>query len=198
MDPVREEPAEPGNQKADLKDTKKKTVFTMPVIIAAAIVILIFVMFPGQRFVIFRNPFLLVVLIAAFIAALFFAGKELNKKPETDAKDAELKGREPYLLILDVSRALKQAKDAGSGTLLEQTIYDVRSLEERLSAVTDFGIGNEEVTDCENNIAKQIRYACQTAQNMNPDDPEDQLRDIRTAVKNINFLLDRRMELTRR
>jgi len=138
------------------------------------------------------------VWLAGLISSLFFVGKQLQAKPEPNAASAILTKKEPYLMIQDVTDALKQLKTRRSSHQLDSLIYSVKKLEEKLSVESDFGYGKSAVINCENNIARQIQFLLDTVPCIENGDFEENLKAMNTAVMNINSLLRRRIELKKR
>lgn len=138
------------------------------------------------------------VWLAGLISSLFFVGKQLQAKPEPNAANAILTKKEPYLMIQDVTDALKQLKTRRSSHQLDSLIYSVKKLEEKLSVESDFGYGKSAVINCENNIAIQIQFLLDTVPCIENGDFEENLKAMNTAVMNINSLLRRRIELKKR
>lgn len=138
------------------------------------------------------------VWLAAFIASLFFVGKQFQTKPAPDAPNAILTKKEPYLMIQDVMDALKQVKKRSSSKQLDSLIYAVKRLEEKLSVESDFGYGNTAVIHCENNIANQLQFLLDTVSCVENGNFEQNLDAMSTAVTNINSLLRKRTELKKR
>lgn len=138
------------------------------------------------------------VWLAAFIASLFFVGKQFQTKPAPDAPNAILTKKEPYLMIQDVMDALKQVKKRSSSKQLDSLIYAVKRLEEKLSVESDFGYGNKAVIHCENNIANQLQFLLDTVSCVENGNFEQNLDAMSTAVTNINSLLRKRTELKKR
>jgi len=138
------------------------------------------------------------VWLAGLISSLFFVGKQLQAKPEPNATNAILTKKEPYLMIQDVTDALKQLKTRRSSHQLDSLMYSVKKLEEKLSVESDFGYGKSAVINCENNIARQIQFLLDTVPCVENGDFEENLKAMNTAVMNINSLLRRRMELKKR
>lgn len=138
------------------------------------------------------------VWLAGLITSLFFVGKQLQAKPEPNAANAILTKKEPYLMIQDVTDALKQVKARRSSKQLDSLIYAVKKLEEKLSVESDFGYGKSVVINCENNIARQIQFLLNTVPCIENGDFEENIKAMNTAVTNINSLLRRRIELKKR
>lgn len=138
------------------------------------------------------------VWLASLISSLFFVGKQLQAKPEPNATNAILTKKEPYLMIQDVTDALKQLKTRRSSHQLDSLMYSVKKLEEKLSIESDFGYGKSAVINCENNIARQIQFLLDTVPCVENGDFEENLKAMSTAVMNINSLLRKRIELKRK
>lgn len=138
------------------------------------------------------------VWLAGLITSLFFVGKQLQAKPEPNAANAILTKKEPYLMIQDVTDALKQLKARRSSKQLDSLIYTVKKLEEKLSIESDFGYGKSAVINCENNIAQQIQFILDSLPHIENGDFDENLKAIYTAVANINSLLRKRIELKKR
>lgn len=136
--------------------------------------------------------------LASLVASLFFVSKQLQAKPEPNAKNAILTKEKPYLMIQDVTDALKQLKTRRSSQQLDSLIYSVKKLEEKLSVESDFGYGKSAVINCENNIARQIQFLLDTVPCVENGDFEENLKAMNTAVMNINSLLRRRIELKKK
>lgn len=138
------------------------------------------------------------VWLASLIFSLFFVGKQLQTKPEPNATNAILTKKEPYLMIQDVTDALRQLKTRRSSHQLDSLMYSVKKLEEKLSVESDFGYGKNTVINCENNIARQIQFLLDTVPCVENGDFEENLKAMNTAVMNINSLLRKRIELKKR
>lgn len=136
--------------------------------------------------------------LASFITSLFFVGKQLQSKAEPNSQNAILIKKEPYLMIQEVTDTLRQIKLQINDKQLDSLIYSVNIIEEKLSVESDFGYGNNAVINCENNIAHQIQYLVDAAKNINSANFELELKDMKTAIANINSLLRRRTELKKR
>ena len=132
------------------------------------------------------------VWLASLISSLFFVGKQLQAKPEPNATNAILTKKEPYLMIQDVTDALKQLKTRRSSHQLDSLMYSVKKLEEKLSIESDFGYGKSAVINCENNIARQIQFLLDTVPCVENGDFEENLKAMSTAVMNINSLMRKR------
>lgn len=136
--------------------------------------------------------------LAGLITSLFFVGKQFQAKPEPNAANAILTKKEPYLMIQDVTDALKQLKARRSSKQLDSLIYALKKLEEKLSVESDFGYGKNAVINCENQIARQIQFLLDMVPCIENGNFEENLKSVNTAVMNINSLLHRRIELKKR
>lgn len=138
------------------------------------------------------------VWLVGLITSLFFVGKQLQTKPEPNTLNGILTKREPYLMIQDVSDTLKQIKTHQSNKELDNLIYKIKALEEKLSVESDFGYGNNAVIHCENNIAEQIQFLLDTVVCIENGNFGENLKAMNTAVMNITSLLRRRIELKKK
>ena len=136
--------------------------------------------------------------LGALIGSLFFVGKQLQAKPEPNAPNALFTKKEPYLMIMDVTEALKQIKMRQNNKKLDSLLYSVKKLEEKLSVESDFGYGKGAVISCENNIARQIQFLVETAPFIENGNLEENIDAMNTAVMNINSQLRKRIELKKR
>lgn len=136
--------------------------------------------------------------LAAFITSLFFAGRQLQKKPEPDKTNSILTKKEPYLMIQDVSAALKMIKKQRNDNKLDALIYAVKSLEDKLFVESDFGYGDSNVINCENNIARQLQFLVEAAPDVEFGNIDENISRLNKAVMNINSLLRRRTELKKK
>jgi len=138
------------------------------------------------------------VWLAGFIASLFFAGRQLNRKPEPTAAGALLVKREPYLLACDVLDGLKHVQARVGQEKIAPLQYAVKCLAEKLSVESDFGCGNAGVTVCENNIAKQLQFLSELVPNVDKGSAEENIESMMLCVNNINAQLRRRTELKKK
>ncbi len=122
------------------------------------------------------------VWLAGLITSLFFVGKQLQSKSEPNAPNAILTKKEPYLMIQDVTDALKQVKAHNNNKQLDSLIYAVKKLEEKLSVESDFGYGKNAVISCENNIARQIQFLVDTVSCVENGDFEENIKAMNTAM----------------
>lgn len=129
-----------------------------------------------------------------FIASLFFVGKKLHMKPAPDNPNAILVKREPYLMIQDVSENLKCINSRKSEKL-DELLYEVKCLEEKLSIESDFGYGSDIIINCENNIAMQLQFLIDTVSNIDAENFNENIKKASAVVTDINSLLRRRGEL---
>lgn len=89
------------------------------------------------------------ILVTGFITSLYFIGRTIHfKKPETNP-NAILTGNMPYMRSIEILEEVKQIHNMHS----KQVLPLVKSLNERLKNESSFGIGNNSVISCENEIA---------------------------------------------
>ena len=92
------------------------------------------------------------VLVAGFITSLYFVGRTIhNKKPEVNS-NAVLTGNMPYLRSIELLEEVKQIQNSHA----KQVLPLVKRLNERLKNESAFGIGNNNVIACENEIASML------------------------------------------
>lgn len=139
---------------------------------------------------------------AALIASLFFVGRQLQAKPEPNAADAILTKKQPYFQVQDIRGVLTQTKARHSSKKLDELLYAIKMLEEKLAVESDFGIGKSDVITCEKQIAKQLQFLFDTSRYVSAHtenrDVDEKLDAMQAAVRNVNFLLRRRMEMKRK
>ena len=92
------------------------------------------------------------ILVVGFITSLYFIGRTIHfKKPETNP-NAVLTGNMPYLRSIEMLEEVKQIQNMYS----KQVIPFVKRLNERLKNESYFGIGNNNVINCENEISSML------------------------------------------
>lgn len=92
------------------------------------------------------------ILVVGFITSLYFIGRTIHfKKPETNP-NAVLTGNMPYLRSIEILEEVKQIQNMYS----KQVIPFVKRLNERLKNESSFGIGNNNVINCVNEIASML------------------------------------------
>lgn len=133
--------------------------------------------------------------LAGFSASLFFACKQLHTKSVPISKDAILVNREPYLLIQGTSTRLNQIQPQRRIKELDVLIYTIKCLEEKLSVESDFGYGNYDVIDCENNITRQLQFLKDAAKDIETGNIAENIKVINSTVLEVNTLLQKRTEL---
>lgn len=136
--------------------------------------------------------------LAGLIFSLFIVGKQFQAKLESNATNAMLTKKEPYLMIQDITDTLRQLKVRKSSKQLDSLMDSVKKLEEKLSVESDFGCGKSAVINCENNIAGQIQFLLNSVHCIENGDFEENLKAMNTAVMNINSLLRKRIELKKK
>ena len=93
------------------------------------------------------------ILLAAFIASLFYIGYNLqNRKPKVSI-DARLVGKEAYTMSMELLEQIKAVPDQDV-TRAKKAVYSVC---ERLKNESDFGSGSPATIDCENEIATCLK-----------------------------------------
>jgi serine/threonine protein kinase len=135
------------------------------------------------------------VWLISFIASLFFMGRQLQAKPKPDAINAILSKKEPYLIMQEIHGSLKSTKQRRSGIELDALIRNIKKLEEKLSIESDFGYGKTIITNCENNIAKQLQFLQDVVISVEVGNLNENIEKMNSAIANINNLLVRRREL---
>lgn len=136
------------------------------------------------------------VWLAGFITSLFFVGKQLHAKPQANSPNAIFRGKEAYHAMLDVQDGLKQLRSRYPNKQLDELLYLVKTLEEKLSIEQDFGCGDDATTRCENNIAKQIEYLLDTLSAIEEQNLDECINAMHIAAEHISALLRRRTILT--
>lgn len=80
---------------------------------------------------------------------------------------------------------------------LDSFISKVNTIKEKLSVESDFGVGIQEVIDCENEIARQLQVLSTTIQNIKVNNIEESINVLNILIADINSLLQQRTELKR-
>ena len=132
---------------------------------------------------------------ALFVLSLFFVGKRLQNPAENFADNATMIKKEPYIAVQNALDILKQNPKQEH---LEEVIIAVKKLSDRLANESDFGRGDSNVTDCENNIATLLNSLSTFAENFQSGDSEENAEKIMEVVKNLNSLLSLRSNLEKR
>ena len=138
------------------------------------------------------------VWLAFFIASLFFVGRRLHFKSPPIASNAELIKKEAYFLAKEVGENIRLAKQNHNDKALDGLVYALKKLEEKLSTESDFGHGKNEIISCENNIAQQLRFLREASSSAGNGDLQTNIKEMNTAITNINNLLERRREMKKR
>jgi hypothetical protein len=136
--------------------------------------------------------------LATFIASLFFAGRQLQKKPEPNVANALLLKRDAYFIMQKVLGGLNSAKQRISEKEqkeLDALIRNVKKLEEKLSVESDFGYGRSAVIECENSIAKQLQFLRDALPYIENGNLGENISKMNTAATNVANLLRQRTEL---
>lgn len=135
--------------------------------------------------------------IASFIISLFFVSKRLHKGSRFFASDAILKKREPYLMVENLNKTLRKINMEINNSELDSLISKIIIIKEKLSVESDFGVGIQEVIDCENEIARQLQVLSTTIQNIKVNNIEESINALNIVIVDINSLLQQRTELKR-
>lgn len=88
-----------------------------------------------------------------FIASIFYAGWIIHYKKPQYNDGGMLRDNDAYLKAVEIKETVKLAK----GKEAEQAKTAVRLLAERLKNESTFGVGNDSVISCENEIAKSLQ-----------------------------------------
>lgn len=136
--------------------------------------------------------------LALLVISLFFAGKQLQKRPEEKSSEVLFTKQEAYLLLQNIDYRLSQIKSQRKDTKISSIVISIKSLEEKLYIESEFGIGKTEVIRCENEIASKLQFLSDAVTEFEKDDCRAEKTEIiKETVDNINFLLRRRTELKR-
>ena len=135
------------------------------------------------------------LLVAGFITSLYFIGRSIHfKKPETNP-NAVLTGNMPYLRSIEILEEIKQI----SNTYSKQVLPLVKRLNECLKNESSFGIGNNNVINCENEIALMIDIIESNISALqNEKTAADASRNISACCKKIDTKLKLRIELKKK
>ena len=135
------------------------------------------------------------ILVAGFITSLYFIGRTIHfKKPETNP-NAILTGNMPYLRSIEILEEVKQIQN----TYSKQVLPLVKCLNERLKNASSFGIGNNNVISCENEIASMIDVIESNISALqNEKTAEVASRNISVCCKKIDTKLKLRIELKKK
>ena len=133
---------------------------------------------------------------ALFFILLFFCGKQLQMNQKSNHKNSLLIKDEPYRLVKEINYNLRKLKIKNKR--LDILVHDVKLLEEKLSFESDFGYDNQDVINCENNIAKQIQFLSDTVSKITKDNFDENIENLNMAVREINYLLCKRREMKKR
>ena len=143
-------------------------------------------------------PLLMKIWVIGFTTVLYFLCRQFHIKAEEKNINALFSDKEPYLMIQDISTALKRMRKYENCKEWNALIYSVKCQEERLSTESDFGYGNDKVIKCENDIYQQFQCLLDTVQNVGNDDFRENVSALHIVIKDIDYLLQKRTELKRR
>ena len=136
--------------------------------------------------------------IASFIVSLFFVGRQLNSSPQINSINANMKKNDPYIFIQDISESIKLIKLRRSGTELDNFIYSLKRLEDRLSLESDFGYGDNHVINCENKIAERLQALKNSVSNIEKGNFIENISKLNNIVTEINSMLLQRVNLKKK
>lgn len=139
------------------------------------------------------------ILFVALIISLFFVGKQLQKKKESNSPGAVLHGREAYFNILEISQYMDEAKRKINSSEANKVFDKIKKIEEQFRIETDFGSGNYRVTECENKIAKELEQAGKLIRTVSDGDQfRSYLKNIDQIMVSLSSLLKFRREITKK
>ena len=136
-----------------------------------------------------------IIWLAALITSLFFIGKQLQAETMTVNQNAKLKNKEPYFLVMEVTRVLKNHENTPR---LKTLFYLLKKMEEKLSVESDFGFGESNVINCENEIAYQFQLLENRVSTMEEGDIDLNIDETIKIITYIDSLLYQRMELKKK
>jgi len=90
------------------------------------------------------------------ITSLFYVGKQIQSKSITYSMNAIMLKNEPFLKVQEIYNSLELFKNNREDSHLDSLIFPVKRLSEKFSIESEFGCGNADVINCENDIARQI------------------------------------------
>lgn len=115
------------------------------------------------------------------------------KHPNTT--DTILINREPYLLAQEINSRLRLLKTSLSSKKIDALIYTAKCLEERFSIESDFGYGDRDIINCENEIAEKLQCILDIILHIGEKELYQNIKILDEAIAEVNFLLNRRKEL---
>lgn len=130
-----------------------------------------------------------------FVTSLFFVGKRLQNPDEAFSEYAVMVGDDPYLTVHD---ALIMLNRHSSSEELNEVSRSLKKLSERLQQESDFGRGNPDVINCENEIAELLKQLVLLAKNFQVDNSGENIRTAVTLIERINSLLSVRADLEKK
>ncbi|MFB9324997.1 serine/threonine protein kinase [Paenibacillus aurantiacus] len=139
------------------------------------------------------------LLFISFIVTLFMAGKQLQKKREPDSEGAVLRGRQAYIKIVEVGIFLDEAAVRIEANDIVAIKQKLKRIEEQLKIETDFGCGDSQVTECENEITEKLQSLLACIKGIAVDQYYNRnLQVIEQLIHSISSLLRVRRELSRK
>lgn len=130
-----------------------------------------------------------------FVTSLFFVGKRLHNPEKKFSEDAVMIKNDPYLAVQD---ALDRLQRNDISDELDEVIDSVKKLSDKLYYESDFGLGDSNVTDCENEIAKLLKSLVSSAKNLKDGNFEENLKNLKALIDSVNSLLNVRANLEKR
>lgn len=177
----------------------KKAVFIIPFIFLFMALIICFIIIPNSKVNYIILMYILEsICLIGFIVSLFLIGKRFQKKPEPNTGEAILVKKEAYFLAQDITEALKMEYQKNKNEEINTLLIKAKRIEEKLSVESDFGYGENTVINCENNIARQLRYMLDLVPYISTDNMSENISELNKMILNINSLLKKRMELKKK
>ena len=131
------------------------------------------------------------ILIAGFIASLFFLGWVLQNKTPNHHVDAIYIGKDVYLKIIEINSEVQ-----GMNVIDSTTKREVQIIADKLKNESDFGFGDKSVINLENEIANYISKIGEIINDKNVESKA--CEEIIDCCRNINYKLKLRNELKKR
>lgn len=135
------------------------------------------------------------VLAAGFITSLYFIGRTIHfKKPEINP-NAILTGKSPYLRSIEILEDVKQIQNKYA----KQILPLIKHLNERLKNESDFGVGSNNIVNCENEIASMLDIIESNLSALQSEKTSEvAIRNISACCKKIETKLKLRIELKKK
>lgn len=177
----------------------RKAVFVIPFIFLFIALIICFIIVQNSKVNYLISMYMLgSICLIGFIVSLIFVGKQFQKKSEPNTGEAILIKKEAYFLAQDITEALKLEYQKNKNKEINTLLIKAKRIEEKLSVESDFGYGENTVINCENDIARQLRYMLDLVPYISTDDRSKNISELNKTILNINSLLKKRMELKKK